>query len=69
MNPIKLQYFRVFSLLFCLRAGDLYITHKITPDLQLEWNPLVSQFHFSWLGLLVARSTSDHFVTRVIRLW
>lgn len=38
-----------------LRFLDLYITYRYTPDLQCEWNPLVSLFGFSWAGFIVAQ--------------
>ncbi len=44
--------FTVLALMLFLRAGDIYITYKITPDLSQEWNPLVSIFGHSWQGLL-----------------
>lgn len=58
MKVIKINqgpwpYLLLFLALVSLRAIDLYITYKITPDLSFEWNPLVTQMQFSWTGLLL----------------
>ena len=42
-------------LMFLLRSADCYITYLITPDLDQEWNPIVSIFGQSWPGLLLAQ--------------
>ncbi len=42
-------------LMLLLRVGDIYITYLVTPDLSQEWNPLISFFGHSWLGLLIAQ--------------
>lgn len=46
------NYFFTLGIIIILRILDLFITYSYTPDLQQEWNPLVSLFGFSWAGLL-----------------
>lgn len=55
MNQALWPYLLLFLALVTLRAIDLYITYKITPDLSFEWNPLVTQMQLSWTGLLVTQ--------------
>lgn len=38
-----------------LRFLDLYITYIYTPDLESEWNPLVSIFGVSWTGFIITQ--------------
>jgi len=38
-----------------LRFLDLYITFRYTPDLECEWNPLVSLFGVSWSGFIATQ--------------
>jgi hypothetical protein len=38
-----------------LRALDLIITYHYTPDLQCEWNPLVSFLGASWSGFIIGQ--------------
>ena len=46
------RYLSVFLAIVMLRAADLYIAWRLSPDLAAEWNPLVSQLKMSWAGLL-----------------
>jgi hypothetical protein len=48
-------YIVVIAILVLLRSIDLYITYRITPDLTLEWNPLVSSLHFGWKELIITQ--------------
>ena len=48
----KLQYFTAILLIVSLRILDLYTTYYYTPDLKLEWNPIVLVFGISWHGLI-----------------
>ncbi len=52
MTNIK-HHINFFAGLLILRAMDLYLTYKITPDLTQEWNPLVSYFNMSWQGFML----------------
>ena len=42
-------------LLVVLRFLDLYVTFRYTPDLGYEWNPVISIFGASWLGLILTQ--------------
>ena len=42
-------------IILCLRFLDLFITFQYTPDLQFEWNPMISFFGMSWIGFLVTQ--------------
>ncbi len=59
MNPLKPiinhQPLAVLSMILGLRIADLGITYLVTPDLGMEWNPLVSQFNLPWAGLLLSQ--------------
>lgn len=49
------DYLLVFLFLILLRALDLYITYRITPDLEFEWNPLVNYFNLSWSEFILVQ--------------
>jgi hypothetical protein len=46
-----------------LRFLDLYITYLYTPDLEHEWNPLVSVFGVSWTGFIFVQLLIVAFVS------
>ncbi|MFC1581524.1 hypothetical protein ACFL3L_01335 [Candidatus Neomarinimicrobiota bacterium] len=51
-NNLKRRYFITILLLFLLRALDLFLTYIYIPDLSNEYNPIVSLFGASWIGLI-----------------
>jgi len=54
---VKINYIIFFLFLCLLRVADLYLTYRITPDLSMEWNPVVSYFGLSWAGFLAIQLT------------
>ncbi len=48
----KKKYFFTILFIFFLRALDLLLTYLYIPDLNNEYNPIVSIFGASWLGLI-----------------
>lgn len=38
-----------------LRILDLGLTFIYTPNLRYEWNPIVSIFNYSWMGMLITQ--------------
>lgn len=49
---MKRTYFLTIALIVLLRATDLLLTWFYTPDLDTEYNPLVSILGHSWGGLI-----------------
>ena len=48
-------YITTAGYIILLRLLDLGLTFFYTPELQYEWNPVVSVFGYSWLGMLVTQ--------------
>ncbi len=49
------QYITAIAYIILLRLLDLGLTFIHTPRLQYEWNPIVSVFGYSWMGMLIAQ--------------
>ena len=49
------HYITAITYIFLLRFMDLGLTFIYSPDLRYEWNPIVSVFNYSWIGLLVTQ--------------
>ena len=49
------HYITAITYIFLLRFLDLGLTFIYTPDLRYEWNPVVSVFNYSWIGMLVTQ--------------
>jgi hypothetical protein len=49
-----------------LRFLDLYVTYRYTPDLRVEWNPLVSFFGVSWSGFILMQVLVTAFVSAMM---
>lgn len=53
MNNI--QYITAITYIILLRIVDLGLTFIYTPNLKYEWNPVVSVFNYSWIGMLITQ--------------
>ncbi len=53
MNNI--QYITAITYIILLRIVDLGLTFIYTPNLKHEWNPVVSVFNYSWIGMLITQ--------------
>lgn len=49
------DYITTAGYLILLRLFDLGLTFFYTPELRYEWNPIVSIFGYSWLGMLLTQ--------------
>ncbi|MCJ7801675.1 MAG: hypothetical protein MUP82_04880 [Candidatus Marinimicrobia bacterium] len=49
------QYITAIAYIILLRLLDLGLTFIHTPRLQYEWNPIVSVFGYSWMGMLITQ--------------
>ena len=49
------QYITAITYILLLRIADLGLTFIYTPNLKYEWNPLVSVFNYSWIGMLITQ--------------
>jgi hypothetical protein len=49
------SYIGAIAAILGLRFLDLYVTYRYTPDLKVEWNPLISLFGASWPGLILTQ--------------
>ena len=49
------QYITAITYIILLRIADLGLTFIYTPNLKYEWNPLVSVFNYSWVGMLISQ--------------
>ena len=49
------QYITAITYIILLRVVDLGLTFIYTPNLKYEWNPVVSVFNYSWLGMLITQ--------------
>ena len=49
------QYITAITYIILLRITDLGLTFIYTPDLRYEWNPIVSVFNYSWIGMLITQ--------------
>ena len=51
----KKHYITAITYILLLRILDLGLTFIYTPDLRYEWNPVVSVFNYSWIGMLITQ--------------
>ena len=51
----KKHYITAITYILLLRILDLGLTFIYTPDLKYEWNPVVSVFNYSWIGMLITQ--------------
>ena len=51
----KKHYITAITYILLLRILDLGLTFIYTPDLRYEWNPVVSIFNYSWIGMLITQ--------------
>lgn len=49
------QYITAITYIILLRVVDLGLTFVYTPNLKHEWNPIVSIFSYSWIGMLITQ--------------
>lgn len=49
------QYITAITYISLLRILDLGLTFIYTPNLKYEWNPIVSVFNYSWVGMLISQ--------------
>ena len=49
------QYITAIAYIILLRIADLGLTFIYTPNLKYEWNPVVSVFNYSWMGMLITQ--------------
>ncbi len=49
------QYITAITYIILLRVVDLGLTFVYTPNLKYEWNPVVSIFSYSWIGMLITQ--------------
>lgn len=49
------QYITAITYIILLRILDLGLTFIYTPNLRYEWNPVVSVFNYSWMGMLITQ--------------
>lgn len=49
------QYITAISYIILLRIVDIGLTFIYTPYLRYEWNPIVSVFNYSWVGMLITQ--------------
>jgi hypothetical protein len=52
---MKNRYRETIALIVLLRIADLLLTRIYTPNLQAEWNPVVSRLGASWLGFIAVQ--------------
>jgi hypothetical protein len=53
---MKKHYFETAVLISLLRMADLLLTRIYTPNLQAEWNPVVSRLGASWPGFIAVQA-------------
>ena len=56
------SYISAIAVIAALRALDLYVTFRYTPDLGREWNPVISFFGTSWTGFIVIQVIVTAFI-------
>lgn len=63
------QYITAITYIFLLRILDLGLTFIYTPNLRYEWNPVVSVFNYSWMGLLITQVLIISFILAVMSFY
>jgi len=62
-------FITVAGYIILLRLLDLGLTFFYTPALQYEWNPVVTVFGYSWLGMLVTQIILISFIIYVMSFY
>lgn len=62
-------YITTAGYIILLRLLDLGLTFIYTPELHNEWNPVVSIFGYSWLGMLVTQILLISFIIFVMSFY
>ena len=63
------DYITAVGYIILLRLLDLGLTFFYTPRLQYEWNPIVSVFGYSWLGMLVTQVLIISFIIFIMSFY
>jgi hypothetical protein len=63
------QYITAITYIFLLRILDLGLTFIYTPNLKYEWNPIVSVFNYSWIGMLITQVLIISFLLAVMSFY
>jgi len=63
------HYITAITYILLLRFLDLALTFIYTPDLRYEWNPVVSVFNYSWIGMLVTQIFIVSFILAVMSFY
>ena len=56
------HYITAIAYIIFLRIADLAITFIYTPYLRYEWNPVVSVFNYSWIGMMLTQVVAVGFI-------
>jgi len=60
------SYFLTTATILLLRTVDLFLTWIYTPNLEREWNPIISFLGISWPGFILSQVFVFSFVTGVM---
>ncbi len=63
------QYITAITYIILLRILDLGLTFIYSPNLRYEWNPLVSVFNYSWMGMLITQILIVSFIITVMSFY
>lgn len=63
------HYITAITYIILLRILDLGLTFIYTPYLRYEWNPVVSVFNYSWMGLLITQILIISFILAVMSFY
>ena len=63
------QYITAITYIILLRIADLGLTFIYTPNLKYEWNPIVSVFDYSWIGMLITQILIISFIIAVMSFY
>lgn len=63
------DYITAAGYIILLRLLDLGLTFFYTPALRYEWNPVVSVFGYSWLGMLITQILVISFIIFVMSFY
>jgi len=63
------DYITAIAYIILLRLLDLGLTFIHTPTLRHEWNPVVSVFGYSWLGMLITQVLIVSFILFVMSFY
>ncbi len=63
------QYITAITYIILLRILDLGLTFIYSPNLRYEWNPVVSVFNYSWIGMLISQILIVSFIITVMSFY